>query len=293
MFLMISVICFSGPEIAIGQDGINAPNSAASLRVKYTILQKELSHNQFQRPLHLNSGVRTDDLRGEIYAVVDHPFSVVSSALKGAPQWCDILHLHLNIKYCRAEPDKSRRKLSVYIGRKYEQTLKQASHVEFVFNADNKAPDFLRVLLNADTGPFSTRNYRIMLEAIPVESGRTFIHLSYSYEAGIAATLALQAYLRTFGSDKVGFTVIGKKPDGRQVYAGGMRGVVERNTMRYYLAIDAYLNALSLPSDRQLETRLKNWFSATERYPLQLHEMAQSEYMTMKRKEYQRQMTEP
>jgi hypothetical protein len=256
-------------------------------------LQKELYHNQFKKPVSLNSGVSSDDLRGEIYAVVDHPFAVVSTALKGAPQWCDILNLHLNIKYCRAQETKPHRFLSVYIGRKYEQSLKQASHVEFAFNADAQAPDFLQVLLPAATGPFNTRDYRILLEAIPLESGRTFIHLSYSYKAGVAATLALQAYLNTFGSDKVGFTIVGQKTDGRPIYAGDVRGVVERNTMRYYLAIDAYLSALAVPPDRRLEARLQNWFTATERYPLQLHEMEQAEYLTMKRKEYKRQMTGP
>ena len=73
------------------------------------------------------------------------------------------------------------------------------------------------------------------------------MHLSYSYDYGVAARVAMQGYLATIGRDKVGFSVVGTQADGQPVYIGGTRGVVERNTMRYYLAIEAYLGALSLP----------------------------------------------
>lgn len=76
---------------------------------------------------------------------------------------------------------------------------------------------------------------------------------------------------------------------GRGKYIGGMRGVVERNTMRYYLAVEAYLGALSAPADSRLEKRLNGWHDAVERYPLQLHELNRDEYLAMKRKEIQRQ----
>ena len=102
----------------------------------------------------------------------------------------------------------------------------------------------------------------------------------------------MQAYLGTIGSDKVGFTVVGKQSDGQPLHVGGMRGLVERNTMRYYLAIEAFLGALSAPPQARLEKRLHDWFAAVERYPRQLHEMEQAEYLDMKRKEYLRQQAE-
>jgi hypothetical protein len=101
----------------------------------------------------------------------------------------------------------------------------------------------------------------------------------------------MQGYLATAGSGKVGFTNVGKQPNGQPTYIGGMRGVVERNTMRYYLAIDAYLSAMSAPASEQLEKRLQNWFDSTERYARQLHEVDRSSYLSMKRIEYQRQQT--
>ncbi|HEY3597286.1 MAG TPA: hypothetical protein VGL08_07220, partial [Paraburkholderia sp.] len=62
-------------------------------------------------------------------------------------------------------------------------------------------------------------------------------------------------------------------------------------TMRYYLAIDAYLGALSVAPNQRLEQRLTSWFNATEQYPRQLHEVDRQDYMQMKRDEYQRQQT--
>jgi len=51
---------------------------------------------------------------------------------------------------------------------------------------------------------------------------------------------------------------------------------------------------LSLPDMSGLEAckRLREWFAAIERYPRQLHEMEQGEYLDMKRKEYLRQQSE-
>jgi hypothetical protein len=96
----------------------------------------------------------------------------------------------------------------------------------------------------------------------------------------------MQAYLATIGRGKAGFTVVDKQADGRPIYIDGMRGLVERNTMRYYLAIEAYLGALSAPPQARLEQSLRDWFAASERYPRQLHELEQNEYLVMKRNEY-------
>ena len=91
--------------------------------------------------------------------------------------------------------------------------------------------------------------------------------MSYAYGYGIAARLAMQAYLATAGRDKVGFTVTGKDADGKPTYIAGVRGVVERNTMRYYLAIDAYLAATPLPAAEQPEQRLRDWYAAPNATP--------------------------
>ena len=44
---------------------------------------------------------------------------------------------------------------------------------------------------------------------------------------GIAGRIAMQAYLATKGSDKVGFTVTGRDVNGRPIHIGGMRGATD------------------------------------------------------------------
>lgn len=286
----IALACL-GAAIAHADDTV--ANSAAALRAKYGVLQDQLSHNPFQRPLYLDSSETPGDVTGDIYAQINYPFATVGAALQSPGNWCDILILHLNVKYCRASTARQGCNLNVRIGKKHDQPLGEAYPVEFEYRVAAKTSNYLQVMLNADEGPLSTRNYRIMLEAIPLEDGPTFIHLSYSYAYGLVGRLAMRAYLATSGRNKVGFTVVGKQSDGRPLHIGGMRGVVERNTMRYYLAIEAFLGALSAPPQARLEKSLRDWFAAIERYPRQLHELEQSEYLDMKRKEYLRQQAGP
>ncbi|HJV94844.1 MAG TPA: hypothetical protein VJ608_02355 [Albitalea sp.] len=268
-------------------------DAAAALQARHAELASQLEHNVFGRTIVLQSTEASNDLRGEIYAVVEHPFAEVDEALQGAGHWCDILILHLNVKGCVASERPQQSSLAVSIGRKFDQPLADAYRVDFNYRVASRTPGYLEVLLNADSGPFSTRDYRIALEAVPLDRERSFIHLSYSYRYGFAAKLAMQTYLGTLGRDKLGFTVERRRSNGEPVYVGGVRGVVERNTMRYYLAIDAFLDSLALPPPQQLERRLHDWFAATERYARQLHELDQSEYLAMKRKEVQRQRSAP
>jgi len=267
-------------------------NSAGSLGAKYAELRTQLSNNQFQKPLYLESSESSDSVAGDVYAVIDHPFATAVAALSGAGEWCEIMFLPFNTKSCRVSSGNQGSVLNLRIGRKHDQPVDQAYQVQFSHRVAVQTAEYLQVRLSAEQGPIGTRNYRIVLQAVPVENGRTFIHLSYAYGFGTMGRLAMQAFLGTTGKDKVGFTVTGKQADGQPQHVGGMRGVVERNSMRYYLAIEAFLGALSAPPEARLEKRLRDWFAATERYPRQLHEMEQTAYLQMKRKEHQQQQAE-
>jgi hypothetical protein len=267
--------------------------TASSLRDKYNASQDRLAHNQFKQAMFLDSTETSESENGDIYALVKHPFAVVRAALASPGNWCDILSLHLNTKYCKASVMEKQDVLNVSIGRKYDQPLEDAYPLQFVYSVAVQTPDYLQVRLNADKGPLGTSNYRIVLEAVPLEKGRTFIHLSYAYAYGLAGRLAMQGYLATLGKDKVGFTIDGLQASKQPHYIGGNRGLIERNTMRYFLAIDAFLGALSGSAQARFEERIHDWFVAVERYPRQLHEMEQGEYLAMKRKEYRRQEEVP
>ena len=264
----------------------DAPGTdAASLRDKYGALRERLDHNQYQAELYLNSQESPDRLEGDLYGVIDHPFAVVRASLTGASQWCDVLMLHLNVKGCRASAGGAQSSLAVYVGGKHGHSTDLATQVDYAYRVAGETADYVQILLRADSGPFGTRNSRILLEAVPLDPTRTFVHLTYSYGYGLMARVAIETYLDTVGRGKVGFTSVGRQPDGRPIYVGGVRGVIERNAMRYYLAVVAYLDALSSPPKQQLESRLEEWFTLTERHPVQLHEIGRTEYLSMKRDE--------
>ena len=258
---------------------------ASALKARHAALQDKFATNQFGRPLVLESKESPDDLKGDVYAVVEHPFATVQQALQSSEHWCDILILHLNVKRCRAGTPKS---LSLSVGRKFDQPIEDAYALEFVYRVVATTPEYLQVQLAAEDGPLSTRNYRIQVEAAPVDAKHSVIHMSYAYGYGFTARMAMKTYLATIGSQKVGFTILDRR-DGKPVYQGGVLGLLERNTMRYYLAIDAYLSAYALPAADQVEKRIREWYASTERYAEQLHEMEQSDYLDMKRKEIRRQ----
>jgi hypothetical protein len=262
---------------------------AASLKARDAVLQDTLTNSAFARPLFLESSERADNLQGDIHARIDQPFAVVGAAMRGSQHWCDILILHLNVKQCRADESKGTETLQLLVGQKADQSLDQAYRFDFTYRVLTSRPDYVQVQLSADEGPLGTRDYRIVLEVAALDAKRSIVHLSYAYRFGIAARVAMQGYLATVGRDKVGFSVVGHQADGKPQLIGGTRGVVERNTMRYYLAIEAYLGALSLPTAQQFEKRLADWHSGVERYPRQLHELERSEYVAMKREQVLRQ----
>jgi hypothetical protein len=280
--LLLSLAAFGAPH---AQD-------APALKARYAALQEELSNNQFGRPLHLESAQTADDLKGDVYSVIEHPFPMVEQALQSVDHWCDILILHLNVKGCLASGNAGTNMLSLAVGKKFDQPVSDAYKLEFAFRVAAASADYLEVRLNADEGPLGTNNYRIQLEAVPIDARRSLVHMSYSYGYGFAARTAMQVYLATIGRAKVGFSFTERRPDGQPAYIGGVLGLVERNTMRYYLAIDSYLTAYSLPPAEQTEKRLDGWYEATERYATQLHEMTQADYIEMKHNEIRRQHAE-
>ncbi len=268
-----------------------AADDAANLRDTQQRLTPQLNHNPFQRQLYLVSTESASTLKGDIYAVVDYPFATVNGALndpkRGPANWCDVLMLHLNTKSCGTSTVSQGSLLSVNIGRKVEQALSDTYRVQFNYRTAAASSDYFRVELSADSGPLRTKDYRIVLEAVAIQGNRTFLHLTYGYSYGMAGRMAMQTYLATVGSNKIGFTPTGGPAASPTGYIGGVRGALERNAMRYYLAIDTYLGALSSAPDARQELRMTNWFNATERYARQLHEVERPEYMQMKRKEYQ------
>ncbi len=284
------VLCQLGFAFLIAASGMHAmADDVQGLRAKYGELREQLRNNAYQQPIHIDSAQAGDNIRGDVYALLQHPFASFSTAMKDPADWCDIMILPFNTKYCHPAEVKNGSGLQVRIGRKFDQPVQDAFRLDFSLTPVAATGDFFESRLEAKSGPVGTRDYRIVVSAVPVDGGRTFMHLSYSYGYGAAGRFAMQAYLATAGADKVGFTVTGKDGNGQPIHIGGVRGAIERNAMRYYLAINAHLASLSAPQDQRVEKRIQAWFDSSEKYPRQLREMDRSTYVAMKRGEYERQ----
>lgn len=267
----------------------SADGFAIALIGQYKALNNALQNNPFKRPLVLKSTESSDALKGEIYAVLDYPFEQVNSGINNPDHWCDALILHINIKYCRAAHSNAGTVLDINLGKKYEQPLAETYDNKFNYENMTTADNYFSVEMKAAEGPLGTKDYRIWVEATPINNKQTFLHFTYTYAFGLTGRLAMNAYLVTIGKDKVGFSIESMQANGEPKYIQGVRGVVERNTMRYYVAIDAYLAALKEAPEAQQEKRLQYYFDSTERYATQLHEVERAEYLSMKRNEAERQ----
>lgn len=268
----------------------NEPASAPSpLLATYQRMSDKLAHNAFGRPLQLDSAETADGLKGDVYAVVDHPIADVSATLKSSLHWCELLLLHINNRRCKTTGETAGAEtLTLSVVRNYDQAPESAFELPFAYRVAHADADHLEVDLSAPSGPLGTSNYRVALEAVAIDERKTFVHFSYSYDHNMMARLATQAYLATFGSDKVGFTVVGKAADGEPDYIRGTRGLVERNAMRYFLTLDAYLGERTAPAAQQFDRRLRRWYSGAEHYARQLHEVDLDTYLALKRDDHER-----
>jgi hypothetical protein len=127
-------------------------------------------------------------------------------------------------------------------------------------------------------------------EALPLDPGRTFVHVSYAYSDSAALRLAGKVYFATLGRGKVGFTVTGADRNGNPVYIGGPRGAIERNAVRYYFAIQSFINTLRYPVKSRFSMRISEWYDLTTRYRKQLFDLDKKDYLSFKTKEHMNQV---
>jgi hypothetical protein len=261
---------------------------SAALRARHVALGPQLESSAIQRGLYLESTDSSRAPRGDAYAVIDYPYATVAAAFTNPANWCESLILHLNVQYCRAGARDGLAQLSAAVGKKTNQALADTHRIDFRYAVTHTSADYTRVELSSEDGPLGTGNYLIALELTAIDERRVFLHLQYSYTQGFVARCASRIYFATSGRDKVGFTWIHDEDEPPRLVRG-IRGALERNTLRYYLAIEAYLHALDGPAPQRFEQSLERWFADTERFARQLREVKHADYIAMKRGQYLRQ----
>lgn len=167
--------------------------------------------------------------------------------------------------------------------------MENAYHIKFRYRLLVLQPAFFTISLAAPGGPFNTTDHRFRLEAIPLDEGTTFIHLRYSFSYSPLAYLAMNEYLSLFDRGKAGFSIHSIDRKGKAIYVDGLRGAIERNVVRYYLAILAHMDSLKIPLEQQFELRKSQWYDLTARFKRQLFQMGKEEYLADKRKDQKNQ----
>jgi hypothetical protein len=248
-------------------------------------LVAQIEQSPLPLPVHIESEQTDSRLRGDVYSIVEQRFDSVRDALTLAANWCEILPLQTNVKACTHGTDGQDQLLSLYIGRKFYQKPEATHLLPLTFEVPDSSESGLEIALRASQGPLGTRNYVLAVVAVPLTEGRTLIHVSYSYEFGVMSRMAVFGYLKTMGRKKVGFTAVGTDREGRPICVRGVQGIIERNSMRYHLAVQAYLETLDVPETERFERSIERWFDLSSVHRAQLFEMPRDDYLDCKRRE--------
>lgn len=244
-----------------------------------------IEDSPFEQPIHLTSKETSDSAHGHVNAIVDTPFDQLSDYLGNAADWCEILFLHLNVKSCVYEAREEDATLRAYIGRKHYQEPHEAERSELDMHVHTLQEDAMRIDLEADSGPYGTREFYIRLLAIPLDEKQSLLQFQYSAGFGAIARTAMDVYFAVAGGDRIGFTIENDDEESPE-YIGGLRGMIERNSVRFYLALQAYLEK---PEADQLGDRLLRWHDLTEQHPEQLRELDRDTYLSQKLEERENQ----
>ncbi len=293
-FLRLSQLLILSTAIVVATDfAVFAGEPARGdtvLKETYDRIEAKLAQNSFGVPLYLESYDQEGRLHADVYGIFDHPFNDILNVLKVPANWCDIASLHPNIKACIYKELPDAWLLTFYGGRKVYQTPANAYQFAYHFWNIEQLKGYIDIVLTADRGPFGTRDHRMRFEAMPLGGARTFIHVSYDYSYGRSLRLAEKIYFATLGRDKVGFTVRGVDHRGNPIYITGARGAIERNAVRYYFAIQSFMDTLQYQGNSRFTMRVNEWYDLTCRFRKQLVEMDKKDYLAFKTEEHQNQV---
>jgi hypothetical protein len=286
LFIILTVVLFT----ACSALAVEKPRQGDDLLLDtYHRNEARLDRSSLGVPLCLESAEHEGRVHVDVYGIFDHPFSSVLSALKVPANWCDIVALHPNVKACTYRELPGTWRLTFYLGRKVYQSPEDARQLIYHYRNIEQRQGYLDIVLRADEGPFGTKDHQMRLEAMPLDGDRTFVHVSYEYSDNAALRLAEKLYFSTLGWGKAGFTVTGTDRKGNPVYIGGPRGALERNAVRYYLAVQSFMDTLHYPEESRFSMATGSWYDHTDRYKKQLYEMEKKDYLTFKKQEHKNQ----
>lgn len=215
--------------------------------------------------------------RVAISALIPVKFSQLSAFYRDEQQWCRGFFANIYVKACYKKPRQVR---LFYDNNDTYQPLQDAFRFDYEIENQSLDDSHLLISLVSADGPLGTHNYLLRLEAEPYSQTTSIIRLVYRNSYGFVARSALFIYLKTLGSDKIGFS---RDPDGQPIK--GIRGILERNAMRYVLSLSAYF--INRDPNKPLQTTLRNWHHYAKLFQKQLQEIGWEDYRQLKLQEFE------
>lgn len=289
LFLAISLLLLSGwCEISYGDD---SPHTGPEFLINnYRKIEKDPEMNCSAIPFYPESSVSNNASHVDICGTIEYPFNVVKNELQSPANWCDILLLHTNVRACTYKKMNDTWLLTIYNVNKSSDPLKDADQLEFEYHPSVQQPGYFDFALAARVGPFSSKDIRFGLEAIPLDKGRTFIHLRYSISYSSLGYFVMKSYFSIFDHGRVGFSIIGADSEGNPVYVSGLRSKIERDVVLHYLSIPAYMNTLNVPAKQRFDKRIRQWYDLTSQYKRQFFEIEKEGYLFSKKQDRESQL---
>ncbi|MEI8190499.1 MAG: hypothetical protein WCI75_12355, partial [candidate division NC10 bacterium] len=253
---------------------------------RYPELQEAARRGPFGLPLQVRSEERETLVSAEIHGIIGHPFRALAATFTDPGGWCNFLVLNPNIKTCTFRREAQETLLTLYIGSKSYRAPESATEQVYRFLVRARHPEYAAISLTAPRGLLGTTAHRFEFEAGSV-AGKTVVTLSSSFEPSMLSKLLTGIYLSTLGRDRIGFSREATEAGVPAGYVRGVKGMIERNVMRYYLALKAFLDTSDQPADRQFEARASLAYDLMDLYPAQLRQMEKAEYLEIKSREHQ------
>ena len=233
----------------------------------------------FHRPLAVESRDADGRMSGEIAGDLGHPFASIARRLIEPAAWCDVIVLHINVKGCAAQGNA----VTVYSGRKFYEPLDRTYALRYTFRAVAVRPDYLRIELadrrkRAATAPATTNSCWRPCRRANARSSPCAMRSGRRSRAVSPPPRTWPPWAAASPDSRSSAGTATAAPNGSVASAASC----ERNAMRNFLALDAWLATCDA---RDAELTLRRMAALTGQYPAQLVEMPADEYVEMKQRE--------
>ncbi len=251
---------------------------------RFKELVEGVASNPLQGPYSISSVESASQISADVWGVIDAPAKRVSEVLVSPAAFCRFVSLVIFVKACTHSGDAAPTKVTLYMGRKDYEDPDPDNALAFDYTVDSAEAGHVSIRLFVAQGLLGVKDNRLDFMVWSME-GKTLVQVHASYVPSMQSKLALGTYLMTMGRNKVGFST-STDASGDTTPIKGARGIIERNTMRYFLALRTEVALAS--GGASDEARIERWFDATAEFE-PLYEIPRDEYIANKKREIKNQ----